>query len=274
MMDLARQTRIEPGSAVRLDDHDPASDLGLKPDQAARMLEDNVQACAGLQHRLFAEGTRALLVVLQGMDASGKDSTIRHVFGRLNPQGIGVSSFGRPTVHELARDYLWRVHKVIPRRGSVGVFNRSHYEDVLAVRVEELEPESVWSVRYDHINAFEHRLADEGTVVLKIFLHISRDEQRRKLVRRITDPKRNWKFEPSDFDARRKWRRYHAAYEDALSRCSTAHAPWHVVPADDKAVRLAAVSQLVRATLEAIDPRYPRLRIEPEDAIRLIDAID
>ncbi len=210
------------------------------------------------QRRLFAQGKQALLVVLQARDAGGKDGTIRRVFGSLNPQGCRVTGFGKPTDRELKQDYLWRIHAEVPRRGMIGVFNRSHYEDVLVVRVLELVPEAVWRPRYEQINAFERMLTENDVTIIKFFLHVSKEEQRRRLLRRLKDPKRNWKFNPDDLDARDDWDDYTAAFREALGRCSTPWAPWYVVPADNKPARDVLVSQAVVGTLERMNPSFPK----------------
>jgi PPK2 family polyphosphate:nucleotide phosphotransferase len=210
-----------------------------------------------LQRALSAEGTRALLVILQGRDASGKDGTIRQVFGALDPLGLRATSFKAPTAAELKHDYLWRIHQATPPRGTIGVFNRSHYEDVLVVRVRRLVPEAVWRPRYEQINLFERILLENGTVILKLVLHISREEQRRRLLARLDDPEKHWKFDAGDLKERELWDEYTAAYREALERTSTAAAPWYVVPADEKRVRDVLVARLVTETLERMDPRYP-----------------
>ena len=199
-----------------------------------------------------------MLVVLQGRDACGKDGTVRRVFGRLNPASCTVSSFKRPAPLELRHDYLWRVHQLIPPRGTIGIFNRSHYEDVLVVRVHALQPESVWKKRYQQINDFERMLTEEGVVIRKFFLHVSRDEQRQRLEERLADPAKNWKFEPGDLAERARWDDYTAAYQEMLQRCSTRHAPWFIVPADQNKARDYAVAEVVLSTLEEMAPRYPK----------------
>jgi PPK2 family polyphosphate:nucleotide phosphotransferase len=211
-----------------------------------------------LQAALYAESKRALLVVLQGRDASGKDGTVGHVCSTFNPEGCEVTSFKQPSAQELAHDYLWRVHKRVPQRGIVGVFNRSQYEDVLAVRVHRLQPRSVWIKRFAQINAFEQMLSENGVVVVKLFLHISKAEQRRRLLARVLDPKKNWKISPSDLAERELWHEYTAAYQDVLTRCSTPWAPWYVVPADDKEVRNYLVSGVILAVLRRMRPAFPR----------------
>jgi len=210
-----------------------------------------------LQGALGAEGTRSLLVILQGRDACGKDGAIKGVFGGLNPALLRITSFKRPTTTELDHDYLWRIHQSLPPRGSIGIFNRSHYEDVLPVRVHRLVPESTWRRRYDHINAFERMVTDEGTVIRKFFLHISKAEQRERLNERLENPRKNWKFELGDLKERGAWDEYTAAYQETLERCSTVDAPWYIVPADKNKQRDFLVAEVVVEALEGMSPRYP-----------------
>lgn len=232
----------------------------------ARTAED-IAAIAELQNRLYAEGQRALLIVLQATDTGGKDGTIRNVLGPLNPQGVQVTSFKAPSSTELAHDYLWRIHQAVPAKGMIGVFNRSHYEDVLVVRVHGLAPLEMIEQRYDQINAFERHLSENQVTILKFFLHISRDEQKARLQARLDDPSKHWKFNPDDLKERARWREYEEAFEIALARCSTRHAPWFVIPADRKWYRNAVVARIIRRTLEDMDPRYPK---ESYDAARIV----
>ena len=234
-------------------------DFGGGKKQARKELARLSERLGELQARLYAEGRQALLIVLQGMDTAGKDSTIRHVFRAVNPQGVRVTSFKKPTALELAHDYLWRVHRHTPARGEIGIFNRSHYEDVLVVRVHELVPPEVWGRRYDHINAFEKLLSDEGTQIVKFFLHISREEQRKRLEARLENPRKNWKFNPADLAERKRWDDYMAAYADALARTSSTYAPWYAVPADRKWQRNLIVASVLVEALEAMNPRYPEV---------------
>ena len=258
MIDLDR-IRIGTDAEVDLDDHDPRDVLGLADKSSgAAVLERNADRIDDLQARLYAEGTRSLLVVLQGLDTSGKDGTTRAVFTGVSPLAIETHSFGVPGPHEAAHDYLWRVHLRVPGRGRIGIFNRSHYEEVLVARVEELVPRKRWSRRYDHINDFERMLVDEGTTIVKCFLNISPEEQLERLQSRIEVPRKNWKIKKSDFETRERWFDYRRAYEELLSRCSTDHAPWHVIPSDRKWARNAIVSELVLRTLEKMDPKYPK----------------
>jgi PPK2 family polyphosphate:nucleotide phosphotransferase len=249
---------VKPGTDARLDQRPTDDKLGLvDKEQAAAKLASLHTRLFELQDRLWAEEQRALLVVLQAVDAGGKDGTIRSVFTGVNPQGVRVVSFKVPAGRETRQDYLWRVHANCPGHGEIGIFNRSHYEDVVAVRVHGLVPEKRWRRRYHHIEEFERLLSDEGTRIVKIFLHISRDEQRQRLQARIDDPKKNWKFRASDLEDRARWDDVLAAYEDALTTTSTEWAPWYVIPADRKWVRNVAVSTLLVETLEAMDPQYP-----------------
>lgn len=253
---------IKPGSRVQLKDSTAADDSEPRGAAVDPLIEPLLERLQELQAALYAEARRALLIVLQGRDASGKDGLTRRVFGPLNSQGCVVSNFKRPTEYELARDYLWRVHQAIPPKGTIGIFNRSHYEDVLVVRVHELVPKSVWSRRYDQINDFERMLSENGVTILKFFLHISRDEQRERLLERLHDPLKNWKFQVGDLEERKRWDEYTEPYEDALERCSTEWAPWYVVPSDRKSTRNLLVAQVVVDALEKMAPKFPR--VDPE----------
>jgi len=253
---------IPPGTRVRLKDIDPDDTSECRDkDEAEDLVEKHVHRMADLQQRLYAGQERALLVVLQGMDGAGKDGTIRHVMSGLNPQGCRVVGFKAPTADERAHDFLWRVHREVPPRGFIGIFNRSHYEDVLAARVRKIVTEKVWRGRYAHINAFEKLLDDSGVVVLKFFLYISKQEQKERLERRLHDPSRAWKFDPIDWDNRRLWKDYMAAYEDAMARCGTPWAPWQIVPANRKWYRNLLVSARVVEALESMRLKYPRRKV-------------
>ena len=257
-MTLSQRLRVKAGDTVKLADVAPDETHGFdKGPELEAALAKNIARLDELQYLLYAEHQRSLLVVLQGMDASGKDGTIRHVLTGFNPQGCHVTPFKKPTPEELAHDFLWRMHRVVPGKGDVAIFNRSHYEDVVAVRVHGLAPVRVWKQRYDQINNFEQFLVDNGVVVVKFFLHIGKDEQKRRLLRRLEDPKRQWKISLSDFDDRKRWKDYLRAYEDALRECNSKEAPWYVVPADKKWFRNLAVSQILVDTLEALDMRFP-----------------
>jgi PPK2 family polyphosphate:nucleotide phosphotransferase len=256
--------RVKPGDAAGLGSRNPAAKLGI---DRARSLAADMDELRSLQDRLWAERGRSLLVILQGIDASGKDSTIRHVFTGLNPHGCRVEDFAQPSATELAHDYLWRVHDRCPARGQIGIWNRSHYEDVIAVRVHELAPEKVWRRRYRHIREFERMLTEEGTTVVKILLHMSRREQGERLRARIDDPAKRWKFRPEDLEDRRRFGAIEAAYEEAITRTSTGWAPWYVVPADRRWVRNAAVTRLLLRTLREMHPRFPDATVDPATVV-------
>jgi PPK2 family polyphosphate:nucleotide phosphotransferase len=259
---MAKHLRVKPRSRVDLGQWDPSDRGGYEDrEHAAAELQKDLERLAELQERLYAGHRRALLVVLQGMDTSGKDGTIKHVFSGVNPVGCQVTSFKQPTPEELDHDFLWRVHRAAPRRGQIGIFNRSHYEDVLVVRVHNMVPRAVWKGRYDQINAFEQMLTASGTQIVKFFLHISKQEQKRRLQARLEDPEKSWKFEMSDLRERKLWGRYRAAYEDALGHCSTSWAPWTIVPADHKWYRNLVVARTIVESLEDLrleTPRPPR----------------
>ncbi len=249
---------LAPGKKVRLRDFDAAYTDGLKNKKEAEAeLEKNRVALAELGYRLYAENHRSLLLVLQGMDTAGKDGTIRHVMQGFNPQSCQVTSFKQPGSEELSHDFLWRIHRAAPRKGFVGIFNRSHYEDVLVVRVHNLVPKEEWESRYERINHFEKMLADGGTTIVKVFLHISKDEQRQRLQSRLDDPKKLWKFSRADLAERQRWDDYQRAYEVALSRCNTRHAPWYIVPANHKWYRNLVISRILRKTLKEMRPKFP-----------------
>jgi PPK2 family polyphosphate:nucleotide phosphotransferase len=250
--------RVEPGHKARLADRDPADKLGLTGKaQGRKQFDLLLPKLADLQTRLAAESARGVLLVLQAMDAGGKDGTIRAVFTGLNPQGVKVEGFKVPAGRESQQDYLWRVHQVVPGRGEIGIFNRSHYEDVLVVRVHGIVPEDRWRKRYRHIREFERLLVDEGTTIVKVMLHISADEQRQRFQERIDDPAKRWKFRAGDLADRARWDDYQAAYEEALTETSTPWAPWYVVPADRNWVRDLAVATLLEHHLAELDPQYP-----------------
>jgi PPK2 family polyphosphate:nucleotide phosphotransferase len=250
---------VKPGARVQLTDDSAVDEREPHGKEVDAELDEILGRLPELQTALYAESKRALLVVLQGRDAAGKDGLTRKVFGPLNSQGCVVSNFKRPTEYELARDYLWRVHQVVPPKGTIGIFNRSHYEDVLVVRVHNLVPKSVWSRRYDQINAFEKILTENGVTILKFFLHISKDEQKTRLLERLDDPLKNWKFQVGDLEERKHWDDYTEAYEAALEKCSTEWAPWYVVPADRKSTRNLLVARTVVATLEGMKPEFPKV---------------
>lgn len=258
-MKLTQVLTVKPGKSARLKHRDPDATPGFRDKaEAEATLEKNIKRLADLQFRLYAEQQRAVLVVLQGIDAAGKDGTIRHVMSGLNPQSCKVTAFKAPSAEERAHHFLWRIQKAVPAKGEIGIFNRSHYEDVLVVRVHDLAPKPVWSERFEQINALEKLLADNDVTVVKFFLFISKDEQKRRLEARLQDPDKNWKFTPSDLAERKLWSDYMEAFEDALTKCSTPWAPWYVIPANKKWFRNLAVSQILVETLEKMDPRFPK----------------
>ncbi|TXN05479.1 polyphosphate kinase 2 family protein [Methylobacterium sp. WL64] len=249
---------VEPGMRIDLTAVDADADGGLDKVWAKDALGRERERISALQERLYAERARSLLLVFQAIDTGGKDGTIRSVLKGVNPQGCTVSSFKVPSSDELDHDFLWRYHAKTPGRGMIGVFNRSHYEDVLVVRVKELVPDPVWQGRYRLINDFERLLTESGTVVIKFFLHISKDEQKKRLEARIADPEKHWKFDPADLVERKAWDAYQQAFADALSQCATPHAPWLVVPANHKWFRNYVIARTIADTLEAMDPRFPK----------------
>jgi PPK2 family polyphosphate:nucleotide phosphotransferase len=250
---------VRPGESADIRSRDSRSKAGFEggKTEGKAALKGHNEKLAELQTRLYAETKHKLLIVLQAMDTGGKDGTIRHVFKGVNPQGVRVWSFGVPSEWELSHDYLWRVHQRTPESGAITIYNRSHYEDVLVVRVRSLAPQERWEKRYDHIVDFEKLLSDEGTTIVKLFLHISKEEQKERLQARLDQPEKLWKFSLGDLDDRRLWDDFVAAYEDALTRTSTDQAPWYVVPADRKWYRNLVVSSILIKTLEEIDPQYP-----------------
>src|SRR6266851_5531370 len=249
---------VKPGAKISLKDYDPADTGSYKShEDAAEPLQAHLNELIKLQNLLYAENRRSLLIVLQGMDTSGKDGTIRHVMSGLSPLGVRVKPFKVPTEEELAHDFLWRVHQAVPRHGDLGIFNRSHYEDVLVVRVHELVPRHVWKGRYEQINEFEKMLTENRTIILKFFLHISKQEQKDRLEARLKDPDRNWKLTLKDVQERQYWSDYCEAYEEALTRCSTEWAPWHIIPANHKWYRNLLVAEIIVKTLRDLDMKFP-----------------
>jgi PPK2 family polyphosphate:nucleotide phosphotransferase len=268
-MDFRKEFVVEPGAKVRLSKIDPSYKGKYESrDKAAPEFAKHVERMAKLQYLLYADGSQSILVVLQAPDAAGKDGTVRHVFSGMNPQGTFVFGFKQPSKEELAHDFLWRVHKRTPAKGEVVIFNRSHYEDVLVVRVHNLVPKSVWSKRYDLINAFEKMLTENGTRVLKFYLHISPEEQLARFAERLDDPSRNWKISESDYSERKLWSQYVEAYEEAMSLTSTAHAPWYVIPADHKWFRNLAVSQIIADTMDDMGLKPPPAQVNIADIRR------
>jgi PPK2 family polyphosphate:nucleotide phosphotransferase len=246
------------GKKFSLGNHDPRDASAFEDKEKAKeQLAKDAEAIDGLQDRLFAEGKQALLVILQGIDCSGKDGTVRAVFNTCGPLGVTVKSYGVPSEVERNHDYLWRVHNACPPKGIIGIFNRSHYEDVLVVKVEKFAGPDAIERRYDEINQFEKLVANSGTRILKFMLNVSKQEQAARLQERVDDPAKQWKFKASDLETRAKWDEYMVAYEMAVARCSTEHAPWHIIPADRNWVRNAAIARIVREALEEMNPQYP-----------------
>jgi PPK2 family polyphosphate:nucleotide phosphotransferase len=259
--------RVAPATKVRLDKVDPAATDGMQKQEGRAASLELIKDLDALQELLYADGRHKLLVILQGVDACGKDGTIRSVFEGVNPQGVKVASFKRPTDEELAHDYLWRVHSRLPRSGEIAIFNRSHYEDVLVVRVHDLVPRERWQKRYDQIRAFEQMLVDEGTTIVKFFLHVSKEEQKVRLQERINNPTKRWKFSRADLGERKLWDEYAAAFEDMLTKTSTKDAPWYVVPADRNWYRNLVVSQVLVDTLRKLELRHPPAEEDVADLV-------
>jgi len=274
-MDYSERFRVKLGNKINLDDIDADfKQADLDSEEAAHQLERLTEKIRDLQHLMYAEDRRSLLVVLQGRDAAGKDGTIRRVFGPMNPQGCRVTSFKVPSKMEAAHDFLWRCHFAAPKRGMVGIFNRSHYEDVLVVRVHDLVPKKIWSRRYDHINDFERLLVDSGTVILKFYLHIDREEQLERFKKRIDNPKKNWKISDADYSERPYWDEYTRAFEEAISKCSTDDAPWFVIPANRKGFRNLAIADIVVDTMESLKMRFPEPSVDMGEIRRMYHEAD
>lgn len=254
---------VAPGRKVRLKNIATSADGGWNRAAAEARTDELRQKLPELQERLYAEDKRSLLLIFQAMDTGGKDGAVKKLLTGVNPSGVHVTSFKAPTAEELDHDFLWRVHQKVPARGLIGVWNRSHYEDVLIVRVHELVKKSVWKNRYGQINDFEKSLTQNGVTILKFFLHISKDEQKSRLQARLDDPAKRWKFNPSDLKERGHWDNYQAAFEGAFNECSTKHSPWHIVPADKKWVRDLCVTEKVVAALEAMKPKFPKVDFDP-----------
>jgi PPK2 family polyphosphate:nucleotide phosphotransferase len=259
---VSQRHRIEDGKHFSLSDVDPDDTGKFSKEEADAKTQADILLLRDLHEKLYVDRRYSLLVVLQGMDTGGKDGTIKHVFTGVNPQGCQVTSFKKPSEEELSHDFLWRISKALPPRGNFGIFNRSHYEDVLIVRVHKLVDKDAWKRRYDAINAFEKRLADEGTLILKFFLYISKDEQKKRILARIEDTKKQWKFTPDDIQERKHWDHYIEAYEDAIRKCSTPHAPWYVVPANKKWYRNYVVANALVKTLEKLDLKLPKPKVD------------
>lgn len=262
-MNYLERFRVEPGSKVSLEKIDPGfKDRHEDHKSALSEIEDCQERLRGLQDMLYGERRRSLLICLQAMDTGGKDGTIHHVLGVMNPQGCRVAAFRQPTPEEQAHDFLWRVYREVPARGEVVVFNRSHYEDVLVARVHNLVPKHIWSLRYDRINEFEKGLIQHDTHLLKFYLHISKEEQLKRFKDRLEDPAKRWKISEADYQERRYWDDYREAYEEALSRCSTEQAPWFIIPSDHKWFRNLAVARIVVEHLEKLKLKYPEPSVD------------
>jgi PPK2 family polyphosphate:nucleotide phosphotransferase len=257
---------VRPGDEIRLAKIDPDDAGGLNKTKACARFYDLREKIGELQEKLFAEHERSLLILFEAMDTGGKDGALKALCFGLNPAGLEVARFKAPTQAELDHDFLWRAHKVTPSKGMIGIWNRSHYEDVLVVRVHELVPKNVWNARYDQINSFEKILSENGTTMVKIMLHISKDEQKKRLQARIKDPKKRWKFSPADLKERGLWDDYQEAYKDAINYCATDYAPWYVVPANHKWARNLAIVEVVSRALRKMNPRYPKVRFDPATA--------
>jgi len=259
---------VKPGQKVHLKeiDADATGDYKTKDETKAR-LEKLLARRDALQERLYAESKRSLLIVFQALDTGGKDGAAKHLLEGLNPAGIHVAAFKAPTSSELAHDFLWRIHAQTPPRGFIGVWNRSHYEDVLVARVHKLVPENVWRARYGQINDFERMLSENGTVIVKFYLHISKDEQHKRLQARLDDPAKHWKFSTGDLTERKLWDEYQSAFDDALTQCSTEHAPWNIVPANHKWARDIAIAERVNAALEEMNPQFPDISFDPKEVV-------
>jgi PPK2 family polyphosphate:nucleotide phosphotransferase len=282
--DLVKAFRVKDGDGFRLSTIDPDDTRGFKSkEQAAAALADGVATLAALQEKLYAENRWAVLLVFQAMDAAGKDSTIKHVMSGVNPQGCQVFSFKAPSPEELDHDFLWRTTRCLPERGRIGIFNRSYYEEVLVVRVHPefldkqrlpvgLVTKAIWKERFEDINAFERNLSRNGTLILKFFLHVSREQQRQRFLERLEEPAKNWKFSVVDLDARARWRDYMAAYEDMIRHTATSYAPWHVVPADHKWFTRIVVVQTIVTALERLDLEFPTVSREQQQELKAAKA--
>jgi len=261
--DISENFIVNPGIEIKLSNWDPTFTGGISKSYAENLLEnDLMNQMSNLQYKLFADKSQALLVVLQGMDASGKDGTIRHAMNAFNPQSCKVVSFKKPNDEEISHDYLWRIHKYTPAKGEIAIFNRSHYEAVIEERVHKLIPEDTWSKRYNQINEFEKYLFENNIKIVKLFLHISKDEQKKRLKERINDPIKQWKFSESDIIGRKLWDEYTLAYEEMLRKCSTKHIPWYIIPANNKWFRNFAVAQIIINTLDTMDLKFPKPKID------------
>jgi PPK2 family polyphosphate:nucleotide phosphotransferase len=256
--DIINKLMVAEGKKINLQKLNPDYDFSINEKKAEYVLQYNLKRMSDLQYRLYAERKKALLIVFQGIDASGKDSTIRHVISAFNPQSCTVKAFKEPTEQELSHDFLWRIHKCVPAKGEIVVFNRSHYEDIIQPRVHKTIQKLIWSQRYKHINAFEKCLSDNSMKIIKFYLHISKEEQRKRLEERMTDPSKQWKVSEKDIKDRKFWSSYVTAYQDIISKCSNLWAPWYIIPANKKWLRNLVVGLIITDTLERIKPKYPK----------------
>jgi PPK2 family polyphosphate:nucleotide phosphotransferase len=269
---MSDQFRVKPGKEIQLSKLSASDSLSYKKDETEKLLEQNIKKMNELQGKLYAHNKYSLLIIFQAMDAAGKDSTIKKVMSGLNPQGTEVYSFKQPSAEELDHDYLWRIHKALPERGRIGIFNRSHYEEVLVVRVhnylksqkipEELIGKNIWQKRFEQINNFEKYLYENGTVIIKFFLHVSKDEQKKRFIERIDDPAKNWKFSMADIEERRYWNEYQRCFEDAINATSKKYSPWYIIPADKKWFSRFAVSEIIVEAMKNLKLDYPQLSEE------------
>ena len=265
---MTQPLTVSPGTSIRLADFVTDYREGHWSKKSSRkQINKNTQRSRELAYRLYGENRRAVLLVLQGMDTAGKDGTIRTVLTGINPQSCQVIPFKQPSIEELDHDFLWRIHQAVPRRGNIGIFNRSHYEDVLIVRVRSLVPESEWRTRFDRINEFEQLLVDGGVTLVKCFLHISKEEQKERLQARLDNPDKRWKFSKGDLSERNLWDDYQRAYEDALTLCNTRHALWHIIPSDRKWYRNLCVSKILLETLERLNPQFPPPELKLDEVV-------
>jgi PPK2 family polyphosphate:nucleotide phosphotransferase len=257
--------KARPSNKIRLSKIDPDDTGGMGKEEACARLADLREKISLLQEQLFAEHQRSLLILFQAMDTGGKDGALKSLCSGLNPAGLEIASFKAPTQAELDHDFLWRAHKVTPNKGMIGIWNRSHYEDVLVVRVHKLVPKKTWKARYDQVNKFEKILCENSTTIVKFMLHISKDEQKKRLQARIDNPKKRWKFLPSDLKEREFWSDYQDAYEDAINCCASDYAPWYIIPANHKWARDFAIVEVVSRVLKKMKPRYPKVRFDPAE---------
>jgi len=273
MTDFIKKHRVDDGKKLSLESIDTKESAPFaNEDEAKVFTSEAIKRIRQLQYRMFVENKRSLLIVLQAPDAAGKDGLIRKVLGQMNPQGCRTYSFKAPNEDDLAHDFLYRIHACVPGTGMVNIFNRSHYEDVLVVRVEKIVPAKIWQRRYEHINAFESLLVDRGTVIVKVFLHISPEEQLDRFGERLKDSEKHWKLNPGDYEARSKWDEYREAFEDMIKKCNRDEAPWYVIPADNKWYRDASVAGIVSQTLEKMDPQLPKVTVDLDEMKRLYEA--